>query len=898
MTISQTKKPIPTQLRDYIAEFQIALDDEIQALRKSGGQRTYLTSGRYLSQRRDGYYLYAFVADSEIRFQDDTPIELEIRGSLERQTIEGILVSVEAFDVILALKKKANKTIPSAILNTSPIFLLKKLKERLDSALQPSSNMNHDIAQLLMRSEPIAHKDTTGNAADLLESLESRFNINICRNSDQEAAVEKVLTHKVSFIWGPPGTGKTTTLGMTVAALAMAGESVLVLSHSNMAVDTAMLSIAKYLKKAPYYKEGLVLRHGIPIPKILDEYPMLRAKNVLKSNEPDLIKKIDDLKNERRSLMLRLRSKDIQNNDYAKKQIIKDIERLDQKLKPLKVERRNKEKQLTIKAMVVGCTLSKAIIADEIPPDKYDTVIVDEASMVSIPHCFFAALLAKRRIAVYGDFRQLGPIAKADTPAVENWLKKDIFEYSRVMHHVNQLKDDPRMAMLQTQYRMYPAIADIPNRLCYNQLLVNGSKVKIDNQKTVMQSPFPGKALVLQDLSTLRADCIKEQESKSRFNILSALVAANVAYQSVEENPLSNVGIIAPYGAQSRLIHRMLRDIGKDEQVKASTVHRFQGSERSVIIFDAVDSDPNPKIGLPLKGALQSGAMRLANVAISRAKGKFIGVMNIRYIRNKLDTAQFSAFRKFTEYLHQRAAVHSLSWETLMKTITLPKVTCFADAESAKPHLEKSLWGATDDVAIYWPGQTFEEYFNPAILKDLNERGVGFYLSGIREADMPLELQDTQIWNNGLSTLNGFIGVNEKCLWIFQDPADPNAGILKLELPKTVKLLYGFLRLIPHYPTLPPDPYPFGQCSCRSPMKIDSIGKGHFITCLKYPRHLNHITRWVKPNDATKLADQTKHLCEKCGSKLIGQKSHRTGQIILVCSSQNCDWVMNLNSLL
>jgi|GEM_PF-2323660 len=56
-------------------QFHQALSDEIQSLRKLGGQTTTITDGRYLG-KRDGKHLYSFTTDTEIRFPDDTPVDL------------------------------------------------------------------------------------------------------------------------------------------------------------------------------------------------------------------------------------------------------------------------------------------------------------------------------------------------------------------------------------------------------------------------------------------------------------------------------------------------------------------------------------------------------------------------------------------------------------------------------------------------------------------------------------------------------------------------------------------------------------------------------------------------------------------------------------------------------
>ena len=90
-----------------------------------------------------------------------------------------------------------------------------------------------------------------------------------------------------------------------------------------------------------------------------------------------------------------------------------------------------------------------------------------------------------------------------------------------------------------------------------------------------------------------------------------------------------DVGIITPYNAQARLIRSMIRGLGLNN-VECSTVHQFQGSEKSIIIFDAVDC----YLRKFANDLLTSD--RLINVAISRAKGKFIFVGNKDYLIEKV----------------------------------------------------------------------------------------------------------------------------------------------------------------------------------------------------------------------------------------------------------------------
>ena len=57
-------------LEAILEQCRWALRDEVKAIREGGGQRTYLSDGRYIGQR-PGHWVYSFTADSELRLADD-----------------------------------------------------------------------------------------------------------------------------------------------------------------------------------------------------------------------------------------------------------------------------------------------------------------------------------------------------------------------------------------------------------------------------------------------------------------------------------------------------------------------------------------------------------------------------------------------------------------------------------------------------------------------------------------------------------------------------------------------------------------------------------------------------------------------------------------------------------
>jgi len=92
----------------------------------------------------------------------------------------------------------------------------------------------------------------------------------------ESAAVASALGRDTTFIWGPPGTGKTRTIGKIGEQLARQERSVLLVSHTNSAVDQAVLEIAHEL--GDDLVDCDVLRLGTPKDQRLAENKRLLAE--------------------------------------------------------------------------------------------------------------------------------------------------------------------------------------------------------------------------------------------------------------------------------------------------------------------------------------------------------------------------------------------------------------------------------------------------------------------------------------------------------------------------------------------------------------------------------------------------------------------------------------------
>src|SRR6185436_6761759 len=156
-------------------------------------------------------------------------------------------------------------------------------------------------------------------------------------------------------------------------------------------------------------------------------------------------------------------------------------------------------------------------------------------------------------------------------------------------------------------------------------------------ERIAAREPHGGSALVVLDTDG-RTTCQPGSGGQSRINLVTADLCVDLARRAVRAGAES-VAIITPYVDQARAIRARLKERAGDEgewrRIDCSTVHRFQGQERDVVILDTVDAEPMKPGMLLSERGVQSMAQNLINVAISRARGKLIIVADVRYFERR-----------------------------------------------------------------------------------------------------------------------------------------------------------------------------------------------------------------------------------------------------------------------
>lgn len=424
-------------------------------------------------------------------------------------------------------------------------------------------------------------------------------------DASQADAFRRLVSRSASFLWGPPGTGKTHTLGEVVAFLASQGRRVLAISTANVAIDQLALRSLQAAQRQGFgfaSRPGALFRYGRP-----RDAEVLRQSMLFPDPEisAGLRRRLAEVRGE-------LKRTDLM--EEARAVLVREEHDLLQSLASL-------SKRYAAEALVVFATTVQAPVNSVFREiDPFDTLVVDEASMVPLAYLLANCLYARRALIISGDFRQLPPIALANNEAAARWLHQGPFEYHGL--GPEQRSDHPELSMLLCQRRMHPGVSACVNSVYYSGRLQDGAPP--GNLRGVAVEPLPGAPRVFLEVTEEDGSRVFRTASGSRLNPFSARVAARAAAAALFSDPTIEVAVICPYRAQVRAVMAALRplDLSSEDRrrLHVGTVHTFQGSERDVVIWDLVES-VSEKIGRLFR---EDQGDRLSNVAITRAKGKVI----------------------------------------------------------------------------------------------------------------------------------------------------------------------------------------------------------------------------------------------------------------------------------
>ena len=484
------------------------------------------------------------------------------------------------------LLRRPSKVFPYNIEDAGDMTLKIQLEqERRNVAIEVVSIKDNSLRAKLKTPNDIADIDFKKVRGATLEIQNTIVILEALKNAfgelpyDDDHNVQAHLTPDIRFIFGPPGTGKTTYLVHEEIQTAMLSDDVLkvlVLTPTNKAADVLVRKVQQACGDAPDW----LIRFGVTGEMAIENAGLLKDKTY-------------DLTDKEHFCVVTTITRfpydgfNNGNQDYAFKNI------------------------------------------------SWDVIIVDEASMIGVG--YMAYLLQQQRRAQFvigGDPFQIEPVVFA-----EDWQGENIYSmvnldaFDPIVQRERLSPHPYSIHNLTTQYRSLNTIGSLYSHFAYDSILRH-DRFK-EHQKAIEIPNLP-----LKDINIIRFPAHKLETiyrpqllNRSHYHLYSALLTVELAQyiashlaktldDKKDSKKVFKIGIICPYKAQSDLVDKIWASLHfsfKNVSVQTGTIHSFQGDECDMIICLF---NPPPTITKSPKAFLNK--KNILNVAISRAKDYLI----------------------------------------------------------------------------------------------------------------------------------------------------------------------------------------------------------------------------------------------------------------------------------
>ncbi len=520
------------------------------------------------------------------------------------------------------------------------------------AATAPGGSAPTPAAEVLWRANQLAAKKIRTPAASKKLAARAKALVNGYLDQSQQDAIENLSQNQLALVWGPPGTGKTSTLAAFLLALL----------EEALATGKA----PKVLLTGPNYRAVEVLTHKL-----------LEAVNALPALKCSIFK-------------VHTRSR-----PAAPLSIAQPLPHVKAHTVSLDTGTANYDLQTAFgSADIAFFTISAhgiPSLAHVLKPQAntlaplFDVVVIDESSQVPVTLALrpLAVLKPDAHLVIAGDFMQMPPVQSLAPPVGAEHLVGSIHTY--LMRRFN-LPQQP----LNVNYRSADHLVDFARTLGYDQnLAAYTPNLRLQLLASPATVTLPGGlpqssawAAVL-DPSIVVSALIHDDPSSSQANEREAKMVAALAFmlRQCASSTLSpkgapttftddefiriGLGVVTPHKAQRALVlselQKLFPNVSRELlQESVDTVERFQGGERHTIIVSFGVGDVDVIQGEE-EFLLQ---MERSNVAISRAMAKCIVLMpkTLAYhLPNDSDVAETAgAIKSYVEEFCANRAMHKI----------------------------------------------------------------------------------------------------------------------------------------------------------------------------------------------------------------------------------------------
>jgi len=416
----------------------------------------------------------------------------------------------------------------------------------------------------------------------------------------QEGAFCHVLDNTLTLVWGPPGTGKTHFIAITILCLLeshrTAGKPfrILLSAFTHAAIENCLKKLLELNKKLNIWKEDAVVK----------------LKSVQTQGSEDI-------------------------NVLPEGKCIRYLSGNE-------------------RCIIGGTTYSAYKVCKKDPSSvPFDMAVLDEGSQVRVPDSLLAISRLKPggRLLIAGDDKQLPPIIQGSYPTLEKGeplLHRSIFEALREPDREKNLVT----SQLLENFRMNKTLCLYPAKQVYGSKYRSAAK-NIETRKLLLDPLSVQTLTESQQLLEAVLDpdcpvtvCVIEGIRTGAENPLEAGIAADLTlelrkrlcssktgkpYPDTEEGDRlfwkEGLFVVSPHHAQIKSINTALKERGLREPYFVDTVDKMQGQECDAVIVSYGVADPE----LAMREGEFIYSLNRLNVSITRARVKSIVFLS-RYL--------------------------------------------------------------------------------------------------------------------------------------------------------------------------------------------------------------------------------------------------------------------------
>eukprot|EP01038_Epipyxis_sp_PR26KG_P006640 gene6640-9114_t len=436
-------------------------------------------------------------------------------------------------------------------------------------------------------------------------------------NAEQQLAVLNIVEGRGRaapyIIFGPPGTGKTSTLIEAIQQVSKYRSEIRILAcaPSNAAADNILLRLAgKGVNKSEMFRYMAFQRDRKEIDNVVMEFSYF--------------------------------SDALEGFDFP----------------PM-------EKFIKYKIVVCTCAMAGQLINYSVPKGHFQAVFVDESGHAWEPEVVSSFVHnlsgADSQLILAGDPEQLGPVVRSSI-AMEGGLGCSFLE--RLTKSVVLYQKDESvgvynplfMTKLLKCYRCHPDILAIPNRLFYEDELIACADLLVSHNFIGWAGlPNPDFPLILHGIIGTE---YQEANSPSWFNPDEIGVVISYVQRILNERKArpDEIGIITPYQKHAAKIRTALARDANLGNIDVGSTEQFQGREKRVIIIstvrstaDKTDFDEKHQLGF-LKNP------KRFNVSVTRAKALLI------VVGNPFSLGKDDCWGSLFSFIHSRGGYIGCEW--------------------------------------------------------------------------------------------------------------------------------------------------------------------------------------------------------------------------------------------